>query len=221
MLSRPGKLSADYCNGIRRKYFKPISLFLILIVIYLLFPFFEGLNMRFNTYVSPQWQYSSIALPVAKAKMKSHAITEAQLAEKYDKKSPAFAKLFILILIPLSSFVLAILFFTSRRYLFDHFILATEIISFVIFTVFLALPLLVYIIMLISPSLQFIFRDGAAFSYIVYIALSIYVSIAFRNFYKQKKWLSLVKGVGFWFVYLFGIQYVYRILLYLLIMLFI
>src|SRR4051812_49053712 len=40
---RPGQLSQDYSIGIRKKYFKPLSLFLILVVLYLLFPMFRGL----------------------------------------------------------------------------------------------------------------------------------------------------------------------------------
>lgn len=47
----PGKLSLDYCNGIRKKYFKPLPFFMFLVLLYLLFPFFQGLNMPFKNYV--------------------------------------------------------------------------------------------------------------------------------------------------------------------------
>jgi hypothetical protein len=43
---KPGKYSFDYCNGIRKKYFKPISLFLILVILYLIFPMLRALNME-------------------------------------------------------------------------------------------------------------------------------------------------------------------------------
>src|SRR5689334_1275203 len=46
MFKSPGKLSVDYCAGKRKTYFKPLSFFLLLVVIYLLFPFFQALNMR-------------------------------------------------------------------------------------------------------------------------------------------------------------------------------
>jgi hypothetical protein len=220
-LTRPGKYSADYCAGIRRKYFKPISLFLILIVIYLLFPVVDGLNTKFTTLVSPEYQYTSIVAPIAKKKMETHHLTEKELAEKYDKKSPVFAKLFTLILIPLSSALLALLFITSRRYFFDHFILAIEIICFIILVIYLLMPLIIYITTLIAPSWKSVFDEGGVFAFVIYISIGIYVSIAFRNFYKQKRWISLTKGIVFWFVYLLGIQYVYRMLLYFLVMLFI
>src|SRR6478736_8508316 len=46
IFTKPGQLSVDYCNGKRKTYFKPLSFFLLLVVLYLLFPVFEGLNMK-------------------------------------------------------------------------------------------------------------------------------------------------------------------------------
>src|SRR5437868_6771196 len=45
IITKPGKISEDYCNGIRKIYFKPQSFFLLLVILYLFFPYFEGLNM--------------------------------------------------------------------------------------------------------------------------------------------------------------------------------
>jgi hypothetical protein len=221
VITRPGKLSADYCNGIRKKYFKPVSLFLVLVVIYLLFPFFRGLNMNFYGYISSNSRYAVIARPIAEKKQKSHHITQEVLAATYNKKSPVFAKFFLLILIPLSSFLLAIIFYTSRRYLFDHFILATEIISFYILTNWLLFPLLIFLISQIYPHVENFFNSEGILTYIIVALMATYISVAFRNFYRQKKWISAVKGIFFWLFYVVSIQFVYTILLYLLVMLFI
>jgi hypothetical protein len=51
ILSKPGKLSRDYCNGLRKKYFKPLPFFMLLVILYLIFPFFTGLNMPFRLYL--------------------------------------------------------------------------------------------------------------------------------------------------------------------------
>jgi len=51
IFSKPGKLSLDYCNGIRKKYFKPLPFFMFLVLLYLIFPFFSGLNMPFKYYL--------------------------------------------------------------------------------------------------------------------------------------------------------------------------
>lgn len=220
-LTRPGKYSADFCNGIRKKYFKPVSFFLLLVILYLLFPLFQGLNMKFSTYVSPHYSYAWYGKPVAKKKMQTHHLTEKELAEKYDKKSPVFAKFSLLLLIPLSALALALLFYTSRRYFYDHFILSTEITSFYIFSQFLFLPLVALAVTAMKPSLIYIFRDNSWLWDAFYLLLALYIIIAFRKFYRQKLWLSILKGVFFSLVFIVIIRDIYNFLLYYLVMLFI
>jgi Protein of unknown function (DUF3667) len=50
MLMKPGQMSLDYCNGVRKKYFKPVSMFLFIVVLYLVFPGFLGLNVSLTEY---------------------------------------------------------------------------------------------------------------------------------------------------------------------------
>lgn len=46
VLASPGSLAKDYCAGARKRYFIPISFFLLIVVLYLVFPIFQGLNME-------------------------------------------------------------------------------------------------------------------------------------------------------------------------------
>src|SRR6476620_2272424 len=53
VLTRTGFVSKEYCAGRRKKYFKPISLFLISVVVYLLVPALPaGMNIRFESQIS-------------------------------------------------------------------------------------------------------------------------------------------------------------------------
>ncbi len=52
IFTKPGKLSLDYCDGLRKKYFKPLPFFMLLVVLYLIFPMFTGLNMPFAYYLN-------------------------------------------------------------------------------------------------------------------------------------------------------------------------
>jgi hypothetical protein len=52
MFTRPGKLSYDFCEGRRKRYFRPLSFFMLLVVLYLLFPRFTGLNMPLKLYLN-------------------------------------------------------------------------------------------------------------------------------------------------------------------------
>ncbi|MEO8403622.1 MAG: DUF3667 domain-containing protein [Chitinophagaceae bacterium] len=219
-LTRPGKFSFDYCAGIRRKYFAPISFFLTLVVIYLVFPRFQGLNMRYEAYVAKEYNYSWYAAPIAKKKMSSHHITEKVLAEKYNKESPAIAKLFLLILIPLSAISLALIFLTSKKFFFDHFIVATEICAFYIFSHFLFLPFLEFIVSKTIPSLDYIFYDGSWVWLLMLLIYTVFIAVAFKNFYRQKWWIVILKSLLFVFIFIYFIRYTYSLLLYYLVMLF-
>ncbi|MEI9806474.1 MAG: DUF3667 domain-containing protein [Bacteroidota bacterium] len=52
VFTRPGKLSLEYCNGVRKKYFRPLSFFMVLVITYLIFPFFTGLNTPLKNYLN-------------------------------------------------------------------------------------------------------------------------------------------------------------------------
>lgn len=226
VFARPGKMSADYAAGIRKKYFKPVSFFLFVVVMYFIFPKFHGLNMHFQSYVSRDGNTRGYSVPIAKQKMISHRYTENALAERYDSLSPAIAKMGLLLLIPFSALVIALLYFSSRRFFFDHFILATEIMSFYILFNFVLFPLISSLIEKADPGLGYLFTEETAQGYFLVVILSIiifasFVIAAFRNFYKQPLWLTLIKAAVFIFVFSVPIRYVYNLILYLLVMLFV
>jgi len=220
IFTRPGKLALDYCNGSRKKYFKPISLFLLCIVLYLLFPKFDGLNMKFNSYISSQNNYTWLTWPTAREKMGSHSITLQELNEKYNKQSAKVSKIFLLVLIPLTALVFYILFFTKRRYFFDHFIMATEFTSIMVIIVFLLLPLIIAVSGLIyAPTARFFNDDNIIPVAVIHLVLLIYLSFALKRFYQQSWLLSIVKSIVFLFVFDLGVMYVYNCLLFLIVML--
>jgi Protein of unknown function (DUF3667) len=221
LLLKQGKLSLDYCNGIRKKYFKPVSFFLVCIILYLLFPKFTGLNMKFAAYVNEGYNYSWYSLPVAKEKIKHLNITGNQLAEKYDAKSSKFAKPFLLILLPLSSILMWCLYFKRRRFFFDHFIIATEVTTFIFAFSFLIMPVIMILITAAFPSSGYLFKDDGL---LLIISLAILICATFaalKRFYQEKWWVTLIKSCLFVFIYNFIIQGIYKMILYFVIMFFI
>jgi Protein of unknown function (DUF3667) len=112
VFTRPGKFSLDYCNGIRKKYFKPVSLFMLLVVLYLVFPFFKGLNMKLNSITDNRYGYTWATAPLVQSKMKAVGINYEELCKRYDNKSPAVSKLCLFILLPLAALLLWLIFLT-------------------------------------------------------------------------------------------------------------
>jgi hypothetical protein len=222
IFSRPGQLALDYCNGIRKKYFKPISFFLLCVVLYLLFPKFHGLNMKMNTFIQPGNSYAWISRPAIREKMRNNAMTYEEVREKYDTKSLKVSKVFLLVLLPLIGMVLYLLFFKRRRYFFDHFIYATEFGSLWIIIQFLLMPLLVGAIIYMFPHTASFFHDENPWLWMIIALLFLsMVTVAFRRFYRQKWVWSLVKGCIFIIAFQFFVLYIYHLLLFLTVMLFV
>jgi hypothetical protein len=222
VVTSPGKLSLDYCQGIRKKYFKPVSLFMLLVVLYLLFPRFKGLNMQLGTYAAEQYGFTWTAIPVIKKKMQQDQLNFQQVSEKYQKKSGTVSKAGLFLLIPLSALVLFLLFIIRRRYLFDHFVAAVELCCFFIATHFLLLPFISYIAELINPAWMSFFEDGNEWlGYLQLVIDVLFVSFLFRKFYGEAWYWVIPKAIIY--VYVFGeyILYVFRLLVFWITMLFV
>ncbi|WP_462255262.1 DUF3667 domain-containing protein [Ferruginibacter sp.] len=221
VITKPGQLSLDYCNGVRKKYFKPLSFFLVVVVLYLLFPKFQGLNMAFSTYVNKEYKYAAYALPIAKNKIAVQKISGNELAEHYNARSEKFAKPFLLILLPFSAILLWILFF-KRKLFFDHFVLGVELNAILICIQFLIAPLLYTISTAIySPAANFFADDNLSPFFIIETSLLLFIIVkATKKFYNQNWWWTISKSVLFLSLYMFIIIDIYKMLLYFSIMLF-
>ena len=215
LFSKPGKLSLDYCNGVRKKYFKPLSLFILLVIFYLLFPVFEGLNMKME-YYPKQDLYGQYAQRKIDEKSSQLKLTTSELSEKFHAKSEKASKFLLLVIIPFTALLFFGLAFFKRKYFFDHIVFAAEINSLYLLWGFLMLPLLISLINLLSYWLS-----GTYFSVydrmlgiLIYSGLSIYLGIAVKRFYAFKWWQSLLFIIVFFFVHSFIVYSLYKFLLF-------
>src|SRR6218665_2275493 len=196
LFTKPGQLSIEYCDGVRKKYFKPISLFLIGIIIYLLIPLSPGLNMSLEGSLT-NYKAIGFTLPekLVQAKMKKRMLSFEQLSEKYHHKSTVIAKPMLFIILPLIACALMLFFYKRRYYYFDHFILSVELSNFFLYLSFIILP---FIFAGIAKLLWWV--SGKDLYYadyvtgpIVIVALLIYQAIAFYKFYQVPKWQAFLK----------------------------
>jgi hypothetical protein len=202
----PGKLTLDYCSGIRKKYYKPLSLFLLIVVIYLLFPIAKGLNMEMTNYKS-----NFIGRGLIKAqiedKMASKNISEAELAAEFKVKSSTTSKILLFLLIPLTALLLLAFFPGRQNKIYDISILSIELNIFYIAVIFLILPLVVYASAFVFKLSQI--KDDVLFPFLFGI-FGFYIFALLRKFYQPKwPWL-IVKSVFVTFFYLILIQTIYK-----------
>jgi len=155
IFTRPGKLSTDYTNGIRKRYFKPLSFFLTLVVLYLLFPLLPGLNMQLRYHLD-QFPYASLAQHWVEHFMQTHPdISGKELAEMFAAKSEKTSKLLLFIIIPLTALPLWLVVRKQRPYFFDSLIFSTEYNSFFLVTQFFVIPALLFLYALLAEIFHF------------------------------------------------------------------
>lgn len=213
IFKRPGLLSLDYCNGIRKKYFKPLPFFLLLVVIYLLFPVFEGLNMQMK-YYKGQKHFGEYASAKIESVIKKTGLTEEQVAEKFHHKSEKVSKFMLIVLIPFTAILFYTLSFYKRKYFFDHMVFATEINAVYLLWGFLVVPLLVAVIFLIGKLLGGIAIEDELLGIIIYTGMGIYTIRAAKRFYGFKWWQSALFTGIFITAHMFIVYTLYKFLLF-------
>ncbi|HYF32599.1 MAG TPA: DUF3667 domain-containing protein [Chitinophagaceae bacterium] len=221
IMTRPGFVSKQICDGIRRPYYKPVNLFIIGVILYLLFPIFQGLNMPLKNHLNEL--YSPVAERMVENKMKSKKLTMDQVAARFDAKSPKFAKILLLIIIPLSALAIQLLFLKKGRYFFDHITLASEINTFYLYFTFLLLPLLFiityFIVYAFGVDLRNHLNDNISVPLHV-TALAIYSTLAFIRFYNEKKVPAILKSVLFLAAHWLIVYSIYRFILFCIVLVF-
>lgn len=210
IFSKPGQYALDYCNGIRKRYFKPVTLFLVLVVLYLLFPLLQGLNVGLNAFHSKNPQQSVYERQIQHA-MKKKGISYESLKEKYHHVSEKTSKFLLLILIPMTALLLYALHFKSGKYAFDYFILATELNIFFLMAFYLILPGILALVQL--ATIKFQLTEPVLVTFVL-LAFTAFVFLAFRRFFKGSAGINLLKSALFSVAHLLVIVTVYRLILF-------
>lgn len=140
---RPGQLSQDYAIGVRKKYFKPLSLFLILVVLYLLFPLFTGLNMDAKYYPNQAF-FGHWADVKIKDFINAHpGMTMDEFRVLFAAKSEKTSKFMLLILLPICAVPLWLMGHRKRPYFFDSLIYSTEFNNVFLIVGFFIIPVVI------------------------------------------------------------------------------
>jgi hypothetical protein len=215
IFSKPGQLSKDYCNGIRKKYFKPIPLYLLLVILYLLFPILEGLNMQLKYYPN-QMYYGSYAETTIVSKLQETGYTKEALANAFHQKSEKASKFLLLSLIPFTALFFYAFTFWRRTYFFDQMVFAAEINAFYLMWGFLILPLLLGVFnkTYFLFTHQYLPLSDALVGGFIYFGTTIFCVKAFKEFYRFVWWQSLLLLVLFYFAHTFIVYSLYKFLLF-------
>lgn len=210
IFTKPGKFSLDYCNGIRRKYFKPISFFLLIVVLYLIFPFARGLNLRLSDHLD--FWYGNYARQLVRTLMAEKHLGETAVFEGYSTLSEKVSKFLLFLLIPVMAAFSAIFTLKSKRPFFDHLIFSTETTSFFILWGFLILPLIIKIIGAFTDALN---GETDTFTVpIIILVTAVFVFFSGRRFYSFTNGKAILFSILFLTVLPIFTHYIYSFILF-------
>lgn len=207
----PGKLSDDFCFGIRKRYFKPLSFFLMLVILYLLFPVFEGLNMRLYYHTSHDL-YGVFAQKKVASVMAAKHLSFEQVSDIFHNKGEKVSKFLLFIILPAMAAISWLLAFKKRRYYYDHFIYSTENTSFFMLWGFLLLPLIMVILRVFLGNQ--VFQGDFISGSVIIIGMLIFTFISARRFFKFSSWYSIIYTILYLGLLVLFVQYIYKFLLF-------
>lgn len=208
---QPGKFSVDYCNGIRKKYYKPLSFILFLVILYLIFPLFSGLNMELKFYkINDLWGklFSNIIDDVQTKKQ----IDFIEISKLFHKKSTIASKFLLPTIIPVMALWSFLLTFRTKKYYYDHFIFATENLSFFLMYGFLVLPSVFLLIEFFSSSVT-TWSENVIGS-LIFAGVFIHLFISCRRFFKLSIIGTIFYCLAYVLVFAFYLQFIYKFLLF-------
>lgn len=216
---KPGFVSKEFCEGKRKKYYSPFSLFLLAVVLYLLFPRLQGLNISFANHLHNN-KSIGVNLPAkwAVAKASGEYISVEKLGEKFDHLSPKIAKVLLVIIIPLCGLAFSLLFREKKKYFFDHFILSAEFNSSFILYIFFAIPLLFTLFSLFVP-IHDIGDSNPIFGALQLAVLWTIAAAAIRRFYNTRLVTAVWTSLLYLVMHSFIVFLLYRFILFTIVML--
>jgi len=191
VLKKPGFISREFIEGRRVNYLKPLSLFLVLNLVYFLFPVIQLFNASLNT----QLRSSSILRVlrnlysnVVATKTASIGIDFPSFSLIYNLKTVGLAKLMVMVFVVIGSLPLNFLYRKRNRFFSDHIDYMVELACFNLLVNAIALSVVAaftgignYLnetsltIFFISTNLYFLMRSSA-------------------QFYDEKGWRLVVKS---------------------------
>lgn len=216
LLCRPGLLTAEYLTGRRKRYLKPLQVFLLCNVIY----FFAQPLSGFNTLTTPLrvhltgMPYKQSARRLVSEVLDRRHVAFEEYAASFDATIQNQAKTLVIVMVPMFAAVLVPLYWRRRRFFVEHLVFATHF-----YSVFLLFLLVLNSITALT--FRFARRFGVVWSSNYDLLVSVlflcfcgaYIFVALRRVYREGWAATLLKCLAL-VVALAVVVQTYRLLLF-------
>ena len=216
LLLRPGRLTAEYLAGRRKRYLKPLQVFVLCNVIF----FFAQPQIGFDTLTTPlrvhltQLPYSAGVRHMVRDAVGRRKVTLEQYAADFDATIRNQARTLVILMVPLLAFALLPLYWRRRRYFVEHLIFATHFYS--VFLLFLLAIHHLGIALLLGGIRLGLFasvNEDQFFGGIILLGSAAYLFAAQRRVYGQSRGVTLLKTLALVFAVTVILQ-LYRLALF-------
>lgn len=201
LLTRPGRLTADYQRGKRKPYIPPLQIFLICnLVFFLLHPLIGSntLTTDLNTQLHYTWHHG-IAESLVTPRLALRAVTVEAYAAVFDPAAITLAKSLVILLVPFFSLAVMALHWRQRRHYAAHLVFSLHFGAFWLLLISATLALTNLTVRLLRtvdvfPSDTAVNRGIIGFSLLLMTA---YLYRAARTVYTaEPAWLTLAKALA-------------------------
>ena len=154
-LLRPGELTRNYSIGKRIEYMKPITFFLLVNLVYVLFTPLTDFNVSFYDQINSQF-YSDFVKPFVIQLVDAQGLDLKQVSVNYQQVTAVLSRSLIIISAPLLAMFVAIIYRNKNYYFADHLVFSIYIYAWVMVWIIAAqLPanIVVFIANMIQPDL--------------------------------------------------------------------
>ncbi len=212
LLSKPGFLAAEYLEGRRKRYMTPLSLFLLINLVYFFAVHLSDLNLSLREQLF-QPQHSGLANAMVKHRLAARETTLDAYQKQYDGQSTAISKTVIILHAPVMALLLAAIYFRKRYYFTDHIVFSVYIIAFVMLLSILANVVLKVLVNSGIIEAQVFFP---IYGWLFLIAFPAYFAIAIKRFYRESWVWTIIKTIPVLASFI-AAHFVYRTLLFLIV----
>ena len=209
LLSRPGFLAAEYLEGRRKRYMAPISLFLLINLVYFFTVSLTDMNLSLAEQIR-QPQHGWLAEVMIEKRLDSREMKFEEYASAYNEQSTSLSKTLIILHAPILAAMLTLLFVRKKYYFTDHLVFSLYMIAFVLLLSIILFALFRFL------AKTHVIAPRTFFSWIGYAQLVIYpvyFGFALRRFYRLPVWLTLLSTVAVMILIILA-HFIYRTLLF-------
>jgi hypothetical protein len=197
LFTKPGELSNAYFRGGRSRYTKPLTLFIIINLVFFVFQPHTGLFG--NKY--PQYMHTPGYAAAVHDQLRRTGESETNYIARFNANLYNQKKSLLIVAVPVLALFMMILFVGSGRTYAEHFVFSVQVYAFLLSylaAAALSLLLLMLVMRAIGPDTAAFVRTlqtELAIDTILLVGISIYMYLGFRRAYQVSRTRAAVSGV--------------------------